>query len=808
MFSASKSSAPLAGGAITLTKSLRFRRSATAYLNRTPASASSQTTWTYSAWVKRGILDSTAYVAQNLFGVTNGTNDATWWLIMLEPYTTGINNNVIRIQSWNNVYIQSTPIYVDTSAWYHIVVSLDTTQATGSNRIKLYVNGVQVTSYTSTATLVQNSTPPINSAVQHQIGRDVTDSTYADWYMADVNFVDGQALTPSLFGATDATTGQWSPAKYTGTYGTNGFHLTFANTASTTTLGYDTSGNSNNWTTNNFSLTAGSTYDSMNDVPTLTSATAANYAVINPLLGNATKPTNGNLTWNRATLASYESILSTFGVKSGKWYIEFMPSSFDAAGIGITTLPTIFTTYPGGTSNLWWMYDNGASNIIWNQSSPNVATTRYASSQTWQIALDMDTGVCWIGINNTFYNSTNTGTGNPSTGSNPTFSSLPTSSPMFIFIQSYDTNWSANFGQQPFTYTPPTGFVALNTYNLPTPTIAQGGLYMNAVTYTGTTANQSISTVFPPDLVWIKSRSNVVDHQLFDRVRGANLSLQSNSTAAEGNYSSLPSFDSTGFTVSNSSGTRDGTNSNGYTYVAWNWKAGGTAVSNTSGSITSSVSANTTAGFSIVTYTGTGANATVGHGLGVAPSMIIVKNRTTSGTSWNVYHISTGNTGAMFLESTSAFSADSTRWNNTSPTSSVFTVGTGAGVNQSTNNLVAYCFAPIAGFSAFGSYTGNGSSSAGPFVYLGFRPKFIMFKNSSIGGDWDMLDTSRSLYNQMNSALQANGSYAEASNANYTVNYYSNGFQPLTTNTEMNGSGNTIIYMAFAENPFKYANAR
>jgi hypothetical protein len=453
MLSSRKTSAPVSGG-ILLTKSLRFRSSASAYLNRT--FASTPTSWTASFWVKRGQLGS----VQIIFGSRlSGTGSAL----------VGFLSNDTLIVSNNSTSVATNAIYRDTSAWYHFTVNW-----TSGNSVSIYCNGV----LQSVTGSISGANQLFTSSWTNTIGRDGDSSSYYfDGYLADVYFIDGQSLTPSSFGVTNGTTGQWSPATYSGTYGTNGFHLTFANTTSTTTLGYDTSGNSNNWTTNNISLTAGSTYDSMNDVPTLTSATASNYSVINPLLGNATTPTNGNLTWNRSTLASYESILSTFGVKSGKWYIEFVPSSFDAAGIGITTLPTIFTTYPGGTSNLWWIYDNGASNIIWNQTSANVATTRYASGQTWQIALDMDTGVCWVGISNTFYNSTNTGTGNPSTGSNPTFSSLPTSSPMFIFIQSYDTNWSVNFGQQPFTYTPPSGFVALNTYNIPTGTVTTTGTF-------------------------------------------------------------------------------------------------------------------------------------------------------------------------------------------------------------------------------------------------------------------------------------------------------------------------------------------
>ena len=796
MFSSAKTSAPKSGASpATLSKSLRLRSSASASLRRTfSTSGTNNKIRTISTWVKRGILGTVQVI---MGGDDGGANQSR----LLFQTDDTLNLRLGGSASNDNV---TTAVFRDPSAWYHIVALIDTTQATAANRAKIYVNGVQQTIPSPTS--IQNQTTAFaNPSASNTIGEvGGTGSSYLDGYLTDFYFIDGQALTPSSFGVTNATTGQWSPATYSGTYGTNGFHLTFANTTSTTTLGYDTSGNSNNWTTNNISLTAGSTYDSMNDVPVAYSATAANYSVINPLLGNATKPINGNLTWNRATLASYESILSTFGVTSGKWYIEFVPSSFDAAGIGITTSPTIFTTYPGGTSNLWWMYDNGASNIIWNQSSSNVATTRYASGQTWQIALDMNTGVCWIGINNTFYNSTNTGTGNPSTGSNPTFSSLPTSSPMFIFIQSYDTNWSANFGQQPFTYTPPTGFVALNTYNLPTPSIAQGNKYMDATLYTGTGASQSITNAgsFKPDLVWIKSRSAATDHKLTDSVRGVTKALVSNSTAAETtDTQGLTAFNSNGFTL----GTDTNYNNTSATYVGWQWQAGaGSSSSNTNGSITSTVSANTTSGFSIVTYTGSGSNATVGHGLGVAPSMIIGKARN-SVVDWRVYHTSIGAANFLVINTTDA-SASGATWNSTTPTSTVFTVGGGSNMNvNSSTTYVAYCFAPVTGFSAFGSYTGNGSTS-GPFIYTGFQPRYVMFKRTDTAGySWFIWDTVRFIYNSNGAYLLANSSGSESP---YTgINVLSNGFQLVNSVADFNASGGTYIYMAFASNPFAYSNA-
>jgi hypothetical protein len=330
---------------------------------------------------------------------------------------------------------------------------------------------------------------------------------------------------------------------------------------------------------------------------------------------------------------------------------------------------------------------------------------------------------------------------------------------------------------------------------------------MDATLYTGNGAARSITNAgnFSPDLVWMKRRNSVSNHYLQDTVRGALQSLFSDSTSAEATQANtLTSFNSNGFSL----GTDAGINNNGDTYVAWQWQAGqGSTSSNTSGTITSTVSVNTTAGFSIVTYTGTGANATVGHGLGVAPKMIFFKQRS-GGTAraWQVYHVAMGNGGGAYLNQTNAYSADATAFNNTSPTSSVFSLGSSIYPNQSGSPIVAYCWAEIAGFSKFGSYTGNGSTD-GPFIYTGFRPKFVMIKRTDATDDWVILDTSRNTYNVMGNELYPDLSSAEGTGYS-SFDYLSNGFKNRSTGTRFNANGGTYIYMAFAENPFKNANAR
>jgi hypothetical protein len=343
--------------------------------------------------------------------------------------------------------------------------------------------------------------------------------------------------------------------------------------------------------------------------------------------------------------------------------------------------------------------------------------------------------------------------------------------------------------------------------------IPNGSTAFAATTYTGTGAALTVSnavngTSFQPDLVWLKSRSTVENHFLFDSVRGSAPNynrLSSNLTDAEATpgIAMLTAINSNGITL----GTNGGVNTNGATFVGWQWKANGAAVTNTAGSITSQVSANTAAGFSVVTYTGTGANATVGHGLGAVPQMIIVKNRNAaiSNPAWPVYHISIGNTKYLDIQTTAAQATAITVWNNTTPTSNVFSIGVADSVSGNTNGLVAYCFAAVPGYSAFGSYTGNGSTD-GPFIYTGFRPRFIMLKATNVVANWFIRDTSRNPYNGADLSLFPNLSNAESLGAVYDI--LSNGFKVRSSASGVNGSGDNIIYAAFAENPFKYANAR
>jgi len=818
MFSAAKTRKATTGG-YSVSKSLRFRSSASAYLNRTPASASNRTTWTWSAWLKRGSIGTGA--EQWLFGAENTTID-----ILLFDTSDRLQ---VTIAS-STVQLTTTQVFRDPSAWYHFVWAMDTTQATAANRMKLYVNGAQITSFSTASYPAQNYQTWVDLNVLHEIGRRNNGTAYFDGYMAEVNFIDGQALTPSSFGAYD-TNGVWQPAKYSGTYGTNGFYLPFSNTTSTTTLGYDTSGNGNNWTTNNISLTAGTTYDSMTDSPTVTSASVANYAVLNPLgitSSSSTGTANGNLQYaSTGNSTGQQTRLATMGFTTGKWYYEWIETantSGDAMGGWANNSFNLYSGNPDGDSNCWGFQFVPSGPLVRKKNGATATTifSAAADGDVMMVAVDLGAGKIWIGKNGVWSES-----GVPSTGTNAQFTNL-TGNIYYPYVRGAGgsgatSTLNVNYGQQPFTYTPPTGFNALNTYNLPSSNVPNGAAYMAATLYTGTgnangdtlavlnSANNTIGTTFQPDFVWAKLRSGSgasstnLQNILADSLRGTSNLLNSDSTAAEYSGGGITAFNSNGFTAQRNT-TYNQNNVNGWSYVGWQWKASGSTVSNTSGTITSTVSANTTAGFSVVTYTGNGSTGTVGHGLGAVPSMIIVKSRSSAATPWECYHISLGQGTRIRLNDTAAATTDTSVWNNTSPTSSVFSIGNQGNVNTNAATQVAYCWAAVPGFSAFGSYTGNGSTD-GPFCYTGFRPRWIMFKRSDSTGAWNIFDTSRDTYNVESAELSANSSAAEGSVV--TLDGLSNGFKIRNSSaSDTNANGGTYVYAAFAETPFQSSRAR
>jgi hypothetical protein len=562
-------------------------------------------------------------------------------------------------------------------------------------------------------------------------------------------------------------------------------------------LGADYSGNGNNWTPNNFSVTAGAGNDSLVDVPTLYGADTGvggtvrgNYATLNPLANSGNPLSNGNLDIGQAL---DQTTFSTIGMSTGKWYCEVtLNSIINGANIGIASYRN-----PGnwlGASSLDYAY--ATNGLKYNAGGGSAYGATWTTGDTIGIAFDADAGTL------VFYkNGVSQGTA---------FSGL-TNSPYFFGWGGNSATGTFNFGQRPFAYTAPSGFKALCTQNLPTPTIGAtsatvANKYFDVSIWSGTGSSISItnSGSFQPDWVWAKSRSNAgTNNILVDAVRGTNYWLTSDSTSSEsalGSPSPITAFNSGGFSGDTS------ISGSGRTYVGWQWKANGSGSSNTAGSITSTVSANTTSGFSVVTFTKNATtNETIGHGLGVAPSMIIVKARQNAGfTDWAVWHTSIGIGNYIVLNSDAAVAASSAIWNNTNPTSTVFSMGTAW---TSTVNMVAYCFAPIAGYSAFGSFTGNASAD-GPFVYTGFRPAYIMLKNSGNTYFWYVFDNKRNTYNVTDTSLYPNDASAEGVSSVSILDILSNGFKMRGSSGGTNPSGSLMIYAAFAESPFKYSLAR
>jgi hypothetical protein len=758
-----------------ISRSLRFNSADSAYLNRTPASAGNRRTFTWSGWVKRSKLGD----ENKTF--TAGSGGTITYLQFQDNVTDGLT--FARYTGTHTFRLSTTQVFRDSSAWYHITLAVDTTQAIDTNRVKIYVNGTQITVFTTATYPAQNLDLEINNTNDHRIGSGTgsfSASGYLDGYLTEIHFIDGQALTPSSFGETDATTGSWKPKRYTGTYGTNGFYLNFSDNSGTTstTLGKDSSGNGNNWTPNNFSVTAGAGNDSMIDTPTPYADGGngrGNYCVLNPLtVSNPVTPSDaGTLSNGNLTLVTHAGTGSgaagTFAVNiptGQKWYWEVTPTSgvtaaSQAAQIGIA---------------------NGGS-----EGFPPTISYNYWSSDTITYTNGDVIGVAFDGTASqiSFYKNGTLAKG-PFSASN--------SNPLYPIARdniATSITYEFNFGQRPFAYTPPSGFVALNTQNLPEPSIKKPSAYMDVKLYSGTNASQSITGLgFSPDLIWFKNRTGTAYHGLFDSVRGRAAGLSSNVTDAESTSSAgndLVSFDANGFTLGPVQNWNS-TNGSGNSIVAWCWDESATP------------------GFDIVTYTGNGTARTIAHSLGVAPKMIIVKDRTSGTNNWIVGHDSIAWTNRLYLNDTSASTAASTTWNNTAPTSSVFSVGTSTQTNTNSNNYVAYLWSEVAGFSKFGSYTGNGSSD-GPFVFCGFRPRWILIKTSSTTGNWHVMDAVRETSNAITARLFPNLNNAEQTGST-DIDFLSNGFKIRNNISGFNDNGVTHVYAAFSESAFKYSLAR
>tara|TARA_B100000427_G_scaffold176622_1_gene146927 strand:+ start:12578 stop:15043 length:2466 start_codon:yes stop_codon:yes gene_type:complete len=803
----------------TINQSLRLNDADASYLSRTHDTGDREK-WTFSFWVKRG-------------DITKTLVSPKYEYILHTSLTGGTAHGYIyfdndRLTYWEGaVVFRTTAVFRDPSSWYNIVVARDSAQS-GNAKCKIYVNGTELTSFETDNRSSNTGTSYFNQNIGHYIS---TSQAYSiDGYLAEINFIDGAMLTQSSFGETKA--GIWI-AKDTSnlSFGTNGFRLTFQGTGTSTTsqgttaqtnIGDDQSGGGHNWAVTSI-VSADVVLDSPN----------RNFAVFNSILPIVQDFHEGNLKCN-STENNFEIQAATVFPSnvSGKWYAEFYIHTVNGStlrvGVGVTSINTNPTLYLGEAADDIGYYE---VNDIYRGGSKIADTdASFTAGDIVSVSLDLDAGEVTFRKNN-------------STMSNGT-QSLTSNKLYTIATTNYGNTAGviANFGQDntfsntksdgagaadangvgEFYYSPPSGYLALCAANLSNPGIdpaqdEEPADFFNTVLYTGNgssyTDTQAISGVgFSPDFTWIKARSASYSHVLNDRVRGAGKNLFSDSDTTEnvgGSTGDLfTSFDSDGFTVNYKygGGSNAAVNGNGTTYVAWNWLAGGSAVSNSNGTITSSASANTKAGFSIVSYTGNGsAGATVGHGLASAPELFITKRRSQTD-PWQTYVASLGATKRLELDATSAAITSTASFNDTEPNSSVFTLGSGGYGNASSATYIAYCFHSVDGYSKVGSFTGNGSAD-GAFIYTGFRPAWLMIKSYDQTRNWTIFDNKRTPFNLMDGHLHANASVAEQTGSD-EIDFLSNGFKFRSPDADSNYSNFNYIYLAFSEQPFKYANAR
>ena len=783
-----------------ISNSLRFNRSDEAFLSLTP-SGNNGGTWTYSTWVKRSRLNDTstlldASVNGGVFDIINFPSD-----------------NIFRYENNGSQpgLINTSAKFRDTSAWYNVIVAVDTANSTAADRIKVYINGSEITDFISRTNFDPNDVTRINSNVEHRIGQSIQGGVANlsfGGYMADINFVDGSQLGPSSFG--ELKENIWIPKDTSGLYasaGANSFRLQFKNSAtgsaSSSTVGADTSGKNNHFSSTNIATT-----DNTTDSPT------DNHATFNPeiiMMNNASNYraigsfSDGNLLLT--TDADNESGTVPFGASSGKYYMEF-------TSVNLAQRQQILVF-----SRDDFRGDSGAVTSSSDASGNATGSVSWTSGDVIGIAVDLDNNKVFFAKNNNYFGSSNPAT---NTGGD----SLTKLTGVGVRQDSGSTGTAPirfNAGQIAFTHSPPSGFKSLSTAILNSPVIdpAEGENpteFFNTVTpYSGTSGDKAVTGVgFQPDWVWIKQTNASADHQLYDSVRGVTKLLESNKNLVESTKTEgLKSFDSDGFTH----GVESAGNDNSGTHVAWNWNAGGSTVSGTAtgggGSRAFSHRASTKSGVSILAYTGDGTDGgEVPHGLSGGVDAVFVKKRTSSDLDWHCFFATGLSSESHMLQlnkndgqSTTSFGTADL---NDSGTALTLKAG-GSGsrnVNESGETYVAYIFKSVEGFSKIGSYREHFVSDYdvdSPYVHTGFRPAFLIIKGIENGRDWVMYDNKRTPDDGV--YLRANEPGNEQTDAtNHDISFLSNGFKIRGGSGDVNTTNESYVFLCYGDQPFKFAN--
>tara|TARA_Y100000015_G_scaffold42118_1_gene49141 strand:- start:503 stop:2932 length:2430 start_codon:yes stop_codon:yes gene_type:complete len=779
------------GSGAIATKSLRFNDDDQASLSRTPSSAGNRRTFTYSCWFKRANI-----TRGYLFSVWNSDTDSEVFAVNFS------SSHTLNIDLISKTLRITDQVFRDPSAWYHLVLAIDTTQSTASDRLKLYINGSQVTNFSTNVNFSQNDDTGVNGTFAHQIGRYFRNSSTEhpfDGYMTDIYLIDGLQLTPTSFGSFDSN-GVWQAAAYSGTFGTNGFYLGFGDSSD---LGADSSGNNNDFTANNFSTTAGAGNDVLFDVPTNGTQTDTGaggevsgcYCVLNPLDQRDGTLSNGNLDYDLGSGTKF--ISGTIAVKSGKWFWEAKAVSGVTNGsvggrFALSQTPTL-RHGENGPFTLFWHATGGIKTAINGTITSRATGTNYADGDVLGLALDADANIAY------FYK-------NGSLAYTYDFSSLVPAGSQFLAPSCWNGSsgtpkWEYNFGQRAFAHSARSNHKVLCTASFGTPTIADGSDHFEAKLYTSETTISGLS--FSPGLVWLKRRSAAADNGIYDVVRGVNKLIYPNASNAEETGGGVTAFNSDGFDLGTNALFKGG----GHSFVSWNWYAGSSVTPSTSGTITATSShLNSTAGFNILKYNGIGdgSTETLGHSLSSAPELIWIKC-TSNSADWAVYHKGLGAGGTVAFNSSSGKDGTS-MFAGQDPTSSIVHLKENSNrVQTSGRTYVAYLFHSVDGFSSIGSYEGTGSASTGAFVFCGFRPALVLIKRDG-SASWCLYDTSRDPFNDATHVLNPNnnagGNGNDAFVSDVSIDILSNGFKIVDVDGEINQNGDTYIYYAVAENAF------